>query len=102
MLIQLIYLSNYSIPVRRKIDQLDHLPKLGKILTRILDFLQSIANCVCLVNDLEDSIANGALVEQVIHGRHLGKPLKLPRASNCKLYKSRGISKPDSRILGRN
>ena len=60
-----------TIPVWRKVDQLDHLAKLGEILTGILNFLQAVANGVGLVNHLEDCVAHRALVEQEIDGGHV-------------------------------
>ena len=60
-----------TIPVWRKVDQLDHLAKLGEILTGILNFLQAVANSVGLVDHLEDCVAHRALVEQVIDGGHV-------------------------------
>jgi hypothetical protein len=59
------------LPVRRKIDKLYHLSKLGKILTSILNLLQSISYGICLVNDLEDCVSDRALMEQIIDLRHV-------------------------------
>jgi hypothetical protein len=95
MLAKLSQRSQHGIPIRSKIDQLDHLPKLCQILTRILDFLQSGPDCVCLVNDLEDRIAHGALMEQVIDPGHLGRARDLSRVTDVKLYQSSGILKPN-------
>jgi hypothetical protein len=64
-------MTDFLLPVRRKAYNLDHLAKLREILTRILDFLQSIANSVGLVDNLKNRIAHCGLVEQIIHGRHL-------------------------------
>lgn len=54
------------LPIRRKVDKLDHLSKLSKILSSILNLLQSVANGICLVDDLKDRISNRALMEQVV------------------------------------
>lgn len=64
------YLCALYVPVRREADNLDHLSELCKILTGILHFLQSVADCVGLVDDLENSISHGGFMEEIIDLRH--------------------------------
>ena len=58
------------VPVRREDDNLNHLSKLCEILTCILHLLQSVADRVGLVDDLENSISHRGFVEQIIDLRH--------------------------------
>jgi hypothetical protein len=59
---------------RRKADELNRLSELVKVLRGFLHFLQAIANSVGLDRDLEDGIADGALMEEVIYA-HRGVSL---------------------------
>ena len=51
----------------RKPDELNSLSKLVEILHRLLHFLQTVANRVWLDQNLEDGIADGAFVEEVVY-----------------------------------
>lgn len=56
---------------RRKRDQLDHLSELSQVGGCVLDFLQTIANGVGLLDDLIQAVANRGLLEKIIDSRHL-------------------------------
>jgi hypothetical protein len=72
-----------NIPIGRKVDELDHLSKLRKILSSFLNFLQSVSNCLGLVDNLKDCIPHRALMEQIVDGRHFGKVLDVLFVENC-------------------
>jgi hypothetical protein len=54
----------------READELNHLAEFCQVLRCMLNFPQTIANCVCLMNHLKDCIAHGALMEQEINHSH--------------------------------
>jgi hypothetical protein len=57
---------------RRKGHQLDHLPELGEVRGGLLDFLQTVANGVRLLDDLVQAVADGGLLEDIIDSGHCG------------------------------
>lgn len=53
---------------RQETDELDHLSESCEILNAVLDFFQSVANCIHLMDDFEERVAHWAFMkEKVCH-----------------------------------